>query len=151
MPRWVKCQCCIRSLPYETTPRRETCDSTSTGIVGRIEQCSLTDKGMQLSKPVDRAEWEGWPCTADPWSHFWTMAESQMSTFVSQATGSIDSKAHIPVFFSHHSQDKPLLSSVLFCTFITTLLYFFPYFTSSLFPCPKPVRGALWNFHSIIN
>ena len=47
-----------------------------------------------------------------------------MSTFLSQATGSLASKPL--VLFSNHSQDKLLLSSVLFCTIVTTLLYFFP-------------------------
>lgn len=142
LARWVKCQCCSRSHPYETTPRRETCDSTSPGTVGRTEQFSLTDKGMQLSKPVDHAEWEGWPCTADPWSHFWTMAESQMSTLVSQATGSIASKAHIPVFFSHPHRISP--SYHLFFSVPSSPHYSIssPYFTSNLFPVPNPDSPA---------
>lgn len=47
-----------------------------------------------------------------------------MSTFLSQATGNLATKPL--VLFSNHSQDKLLLSSVLFCTIVTTLLYFFP-------------------------
>ena len=74
------------------------------------------------------------------WAHFWTTAESQMSTVL---TGSIATKAYIPVFFCHHSQDKSLLSSVLFfffCTILATLLYFFLLFHFQSLPlsgtCP---------------
>ena len=84
-------------------------------------------------------------------AHFWTTAESQMSTVL---TGSIATKAYIPVFFCHHSQDKSLLSSVLFffCA-LSSPHYSISscYFISSLFPCLEPVHEALRNFHSIIN
>lgn len=77
------------------------------GSWGRLSNCSLPDEGMQHT-------------------HFCITAESQMSTFLSQATYDTATKPHILVFFSHHSQAK-LLPYILLWTIIATLL----------FPCPQ--------------
>lgn len=102
------------------------------GSWGGLSNCSLPGEGMQHT-------------------HFCTRAESQMCTFLSQATYDTATKPHILVFFSHHSQAKllPLCSFLDLHCHVTLPLT--PSFISSLSPSLKHIQGALWNFYFVIN